>query len=275
MPSLLEVRRFRQRLLRWYGRRGRRFPWRRDATSLYRLIVTEVLLQRTRVETVADIYASFFRRFPSWARLAKASQSELRSYLKPIGLWKRRAAALSRLARVMHAAHGRFPRLRSDLEQLPGVGQYVANAISLFAHGDAAPLLDSGMARVLERHFGPRRLVDIRYDPYLQRLSHLVVASPHSRVLNWALLDLAAMVCRQKLPSCHECPIRATCHFHREGRSTDAADHAKLSSIRPDAALTRQSLSHRSIERQHVACGIQSSTMRERKYCGCKASFKA
>ena len=217
IPSAAEVRIFRRALLAWYGTNGRDFPWRKKSVSVYRLVVTEALLQRTRAETVAAFYHQFFRRFPSWTTLAGASEAELGRHIKPIGLWKRRAATLSRLASAMVSRHGRFPRVRSCVEDLPGVGQYVANAISVFAHGIPAALLDGGMARVLERHFGPRRLADIRYDPYLQRLARVVTTTRKCRELNWAILDLAGLVCRQD-PSCRKCPLRLTCRYYRTQR---------------------------------------------------------
>jgi A/G-specific adenine glycosylase len=219
LPRTDELRYFRRSLLRWYRLNGRDFPWRKKSVSIYRLIVTEALLQRTKAETVAAFYHEFFRRFPSWAILASVSETELGQCIKPIGLWRRRAATLSRLASIMVARHGHFPRIRSQVEELPGVGQYVANAVSLFAHASPAPLLDGGMARVLERYFGPRRLADIRYDPYLQALAWLVIAIPRCKELNWAILDFAALVCRPSTPACPECPLRTTCRFRRSKRT--------------------------------------------------------
>jgi len=96
---------------------------------------------------------------------------------------------------------------------MPGVGQYVANAVYLFCHRTAEPLLDATMARVLERYFGPRRLVDIRYDPYLQELARSVVAGNDAIDVNWALLDLGAMVCRPRDPLCEICPVARGCYW--------------------------------------------------------------
>jgi A/G-specific adenine glycosylase len=234
LPGRAACRSVRRRLLVWFRAHGRDFAWRRASVSLYRLIVTEALLQRTRAETVHGFYARFFNRFPSWRTLARVSETELQEYLRPIGLWKRRAASLQKLAVEMAKRRGRFPSARRDIEALPGVGQYVANAIMLFAHGRSEPLLDANVARVLERHFGPRKLADIRYDPYLQRLCKLVVSSSRPVDINWALLDLAASVCRIQTPRCGQCPLSATCadysrrqrdavHAHepRQGRPAD------------------------------------------------------
>ena len=166
---------FQKKILNWYFRQGRDFPWRNNSASNYQVIITEVLLQRTRAETVAIFFPSFIKAFPSWKRLSKATEAKLRTYLKPIGLWKQRASVLYRLSREMAKRNGRFPRTRQEIDQLPGVGQYIANAIELFCHGTPKPLLDVNMARLLERFFGPRTLADIRHDPYLQKLAQEVL----------------------------------------------------------------------------------------------------
>jgi A/G-specific adenine glycosylase len=147
--------------LRWYDEKGRDFPWRGEGADLYRVILAELLLQRTRAETVAAFYDQFTLRFPSWQSLAESTVEEIGQLLKPIGLWRRRAVSLLALATEMAARGGDFPATRTDVKALPGVGQYIANSILLFSAGRAEPLLDVNMARVLERLFGPRRLVDI------------------------------------------------------------------------------------------------------------------
>ncbi len=90
---------------------------------------------------------------------------------------------------------------------------YVASAVLLFAHGRPEPLLDGNMARVLDRVFEPRRLVDIRYDARLQSLARLLVRSRNPAKLNWAILDLAARHCTLRSPGCEECPLRTRCNF--------------------------------------------------------------
>lgn len=208
----------RRALLRWYAEKGRDFPWRIERNNLYHLVVAEFLLQRTRAETVSAFFDVFMTRFPSWKALADASAEDIGKFLRPIGLWRRRSESLSALAKAIAARNGHFPSSREEIEQLPGVGQYIANAIMLFSAGHAEPLLDVNMARVLERLFGPRKLVDIRYDPYLQSLSRVVVRGEHAAELNWAILDLAAMVCTAKNPRCGECALRRNCRFANRSR---------------------------------------------------------
>ena len=117
--TLLE---FRRRLLAWYTNNGRNFPWRWSSASKYKMVIFELLLQRTRAETVANFFDTFISRYPSWKKLAKANESEIGQIIQPIGLWKRRAQTLKQLATVMAKRNGRFPRIRAEIEALPGVG---------------------------------------------------------------------------------------------------------------------------------------------------------
>lgn len=210
-PAGVRVASFRRALLGWFGQCGRNFPWRSARSTEYERIVSEVLLQRTRAETVAAFYPAFFAAFPTWDLLAGASEGRLRHFLKPLGLWRRRASALRRLSAAAVEIGGRFPSCRDALEDIPGVGQYVASAILLFQHGIPAPLLDVNMARVLERYFGRRRLADIRWDPYLQALALMVVKSSRSKEVNWAFLDFGALVCKAHNPACVSCVLRSGC----------------------------------------------------------------
>jgi A/G-specific adenine glycosylase len=217
-PSKREIGRVRARLDAWFAAKGRSFPWRKRGATLYEQIVPEVLLQRTRAEVVAGFFPRFKQRYPSWKRLARATETDLRALLRPLGLWRRRASSLLKLAQIVAANNGRFPKTRSEIESLPAVGQYICNAVLLFANRQAEPLLDVNMARVLERCFGPRRLADIRYDPQLQTISRLLVSGPRAIEINWAILDLAAMVCVERRPRCSDCPIRRQCDFYKATR---------------------------------------------------------
>lgn len=213
----------RRALLCWYADHGRDFPWRKDEATLYQLVLAELLLQRTRAETVAAFFAQFTTRFPSWESITVSTVDEIGGYLKPIGLWRRRAVSLRALALEMVTRGGEFPRSRAEVEKLPAVGQYIANAILLFSSGRAEPLLDVNMARVLERVFGPRKLVDIRDDPHLQSISRAIVRGKHAARLNWAILDLAAKVCTTRNPRCGECPLKRVCQYAAEQRGTHQA----------------------------------------------------
>ena len=212
-PTLNKARWCRRQVLAWYERHGRQFPWRSSNASLYQKVVSEVLLQRTQASTVSQFFDSFFQKFESWEDIDAAPIRQLEDALQPIGLWRRRATALKALGREMVVRGGSFPPSRDELEALPAVGQYVASSVLLFAYRRAEPLLDGNMARVIERVFEPRHLVDIRYDGRLQALARLLVRSRNPALVNWALLDVAAQNCFRRRPKCNECPLRRRCNF--------------------------------------------------------------
>jgi len=198
-------------LREWFKDNRRDFPWREPGTGTYERICVEVLLQRTRAQTVANIYAEFFGRFPDWEEIAQTDELELGEFLKPLGLWRRRASGLKKLACYAAERHGVFPDTETKLADVPAVGQYVANAILLFQHGQRKPLLDVNMARLLERFVRLRRLADIRHDPWLQAASAWLVREGDPVNTNWAALDFAARLCRSAEPICRQCPIQYRC----------------------------------------------------------------
>lgn len=210
-----KLTRFRKDLLTWFEENGRDLPWRKPSANDFERICVEVLLQRTRAETVAKVYPVFFGRFTGWADIAAASIEELEEYFKPIGLWNRRARSMRALAGYAVARGRFFPSDPVELAKAPAVGQYVRNAILLFQHGEARPLLDVNMARVIERFVRPRRLADIRHDPWLQEAAHWLVKGEQAVEVNWAVLDFGSAVCSSRSPQCAICTFRTRCHFLR------------------------------------------------------------
>lgn len=219
-----KIARARRALLHWWQSARRSFPWRRESASTYEKIVSEVLLQRTRAETVAGYWDTFFDRYPTWRALAGATVADIEKTLRPIGLSKQRAPRLQALAAALANSRGRFPTGQDAISELPGVGQYIGNAVMLFCHGTASPLIDVNMARVIERVFGSRRLVDIRHDAYLQALATEFVRHRDAEAVNWAMLDLAALVCRPRNPRCYICPLRSVCRYSRVSGSASLSE---------------------------------------------------
>lgn len=211
----LKITWFQTQLSHWFELNNRKFPWRKRNCSRYQLIIAEVLLQRTKAETIATFFPFFIKQYPSWKSLSSVNKTRLKKDLKPIGLWKRRSDTLKRLSTVMAKRGGRFPRTRVEIEELPGVGQYIANAILMFCQDEPQPLLDVNMARVLERFFGPRKLADIRYDPYLQKLAREVLPKKRYKEFNWAILDFASIICRVHRPFCNKCCLESKCRSSR------------------------------------------------------------
>jgi A/G-specific adenine glycosylase len=218
-PDRAAVRAISDGLVTWFDEHGREFPWRDDGYDAYRLLVTEILLQRTRAETVSSFVDGFFQAYPGWESLAVANEVEIAGALSGIGLQARRAASLSALGKAIVALDGVLPSERDRIETLPGVGQYIANAVELLMHGHPRPLLDTNMARVIERYIRPRDLADIRHDPWLQAAAQYLVEQGDPKIINWAVLDLGALVCKPRTPSCGDCPLNDRCSLaNTQGR---------------------------------------------------------
>jgi A/G-specific adenine glycosylase len=206
---------FQTEILNWYEINGRNFPWRKKGLTHYQYVIAEVLLQRTKAETIAKFYPLFLKDFPNWKVLANADIQKLEDYLKPVGLYRQRSKRLMSLAREMVIRNGKLPRERKELESIPYMGQYIANAVELIIFNEPSPLVDVNMARVLERFFGPRQMADIRYDPYLQMLSYKIVNHKKAKNINWAILDFAALICKSQKPLCQACSLREKCCYFR------------------------------------------------------------
>lgn len=207
------ISKFQQTLLTWYDTDGRHFPWRNKRLTQYQIIIAETLLQRTKAETVSKFYIQFVKDFPNWTSLAQADTATIQLYLKPIGLYRQRAKRLKSLALEMVKRKGKLPKERAELESIPFMGQYIANAVELIIYKQPSPLIDVNLSRLLERYFGKRKMSDIRYDPYLQKLSYKVVNHSRAKEINWAILDYAALICRATNPKCNSCELRIGCNY--------------------------------------------------------------
>lgn len=173
----------------------------------YHIALAEVLLQQTKAERVASVFTALVREFPDWESVALAEIQTLERSLKPLGLYRRRAASLKALAGAVLAA-GSLPDTVEELMKLPGMGQYISRMVALQRRTEVhVGAVDVNVARVLERVFGPRSMADVRYDPYLQGLALGLV--PEGRELDYTLgiLDFAASLCRARGPLCGACPV--------------------------------------------------------------------
>jgi A/G-specific adenine glycosylase len=210
-PTQHRISELQKFLLAWYKTNGRIFPWRKKGLSNYQLVIAEVLLQRTKAETVAKFFEQFIKDYPDWKSLVGANVKDIETYLKPIGLYRQRSVRLQNLAKEMVKRNGRLPKDRKELESIPFMGQYIANAVELVIFNQPSPLIDVNMARVIERFFGPRKMADIRYDPFLQAIAYQLVDHENAKEINWAILDYAALVCKARKPECEGCDLRNEC----------------------------------------------------------------
>ena len=229
---------FTRRLLAWYDRHGRHdLPWQHPRTP-YRVWISEVMLQQTRVTTVIAYFERFVAALPDVAALAAADEDRVLALWAGLGYYRR--------ARYLHAAaeecvvrhRGRLPDDFHALAALPGIGRSTAGAILALAHGQRHAILDGNVKRVLARFHGvrgwpgERAIADALW-------THAESHTPHARVADFtqAIMDLGATVCTRANPRCNECPLAPDCVAHREGVTAD------LPTRRPARALPeRQTL---------------------------------
>ena len=243
--STPELRAFRQRLMRWFRRKGRDLPWRRTRDP-YQVLVSEFMLQQTQVSRVTEYYPRFLARYPTIHALAQATPEGVHAVWQGLGYY-RRAANLHRLARMVVAEHdGMLPEDPVELRRLPGVGRYTAGAIATFAFEQAHPAVDTNVGRVIRRAFLPKRRTGngerrtgngerrtgngkrrtgngerrtgsgegrAAEERRVWELAQLLVprAGNPAWTFNQAIMELGALVCTARVAKCGECPVRAVC----------------------------------------------------------------
>ena len=207
-------------LLAWFDQHARRLPWR-GSVDPYVVLVSEVMLQQTRVETVLPYFAQWMLRFPTLASLAEATLQDVLAAWEGLGYYSR-ARNLKRAAQmIMSEFNGQIPADLPSLRRLPGVGRYTAGAVASIAFGLPAPTLDGNIRRVLSRVFNVSE--DARSPVGERRLWALAAGQlPAGRPgdYNQALMDLGATICTPKTPACQTCPLTGVCQASALGIQT-------------------------------------------------------
>ncbi|MEP6643613.1 MAG: A/G-specific adenine glycosylase [Acidobacteriaceae bacterium] len=196
---------FRTLLLNWYKRHRRDLPWRVDRDP-YRVWLSEIMLQQTRVAAVIDHYRRFLTRFPTIKRLAAAREASVLAVWSGLGYY-RRARMLHLTAKtIVKELNGEFPSTAESLRKLPGIGRYTAAAIASIAFEEPAAAVDGNVERVLRRVVGSDLLL-----PQVWALAETLLSHNQPGDFNQAMMELGAMVCLPRNPICTVCPIFDLC----------------------------------------------------------------
>ncbi len=201
----------------WYRAHARDLPWRRTRDP-YRVWVSEILLQQTRVETALAYYERFVAALPDVAALAAASEERVLKLWEGAGYYAR-ARNLHRAARLVVAQRGgALPRNAAEWAELPGVGPYTSAAIASIAGGEPVATVDGNIRRVLARLFLVRRPVaEPATQAELWRLARRLLDREAPGEFNQALMELGARVCTPRRPRCTECPVARWCAAQAAG----------------------------------------------------------
>jgi A/G-specific adenine glycosylase len=196
---------FRRRLLAWYDANARDLPWRKDRDP-YRVWVSEIMLQQTRVAAVIEHYHEFLRRFPTIKKLAAAREASVLAAWSGLGYYQR--------ARMLHAAAkvvareraGKFPESAEGWRELPGIGRYTAAAIASIAFGEPVAVVDGNVERVLQRISGEQIVGE-----QLWKSAESFLDRERPGDFNQAMMELGATVCMPRAPGCLTCPVVEMC----------------------------------------------------------------
>ena len=203
----------------WFRASGRDLPWRRHGFGAWGILVSEVMLQQTPVARVIPRLAEWLQRWPTPADLAAVPSGEAVRAWNRLG-YPRRALNLHAAAVAIAERHGnRVPTDLHDLLALPGIGDYTARAVAVFAYGQRHPVVDINVRRVLAR------AIDGQAEPGppstrrdLAAMDALLpIDDDEARVTNAAIMELGAIVCTARAPRCDDCPIRDGCRWRAEG----------------------------------------------------------
>lgn len=196
--------------LDWYQIHARELPWR-ETTDPYRIWLSEIMLQQTRVETVKDYYRRFLIRFPTVENLANASEETVLKAWEGLGYYSR-ARNLHRCAKEISKRGGIFPRTQKELLALPGIGVYTSGAVASFAFGERVPAVDGNVLRVAARWFGI-------WEDIMKPKTRTLITERIAEILpmdtasfNQGMMELGATICTPKNPACGRCPLESDCY---------------------------------------------------------------
>jgi A/G-specific adenine glycosylase len=212
--ELRDLRALQRKLLAWGRANRREFPWR-ESSDPYKVFVAEVLLHRTRADQVVPLYQAAVKQYPTVAALAAADRDAVHRLLHSGGLRWRIDGLLEAVRQIEHRFEGVIPQGRAELETLPGVGHYIATAVRCFAYEQPDAIVDTNTVRVVARLYGQEIKDNLRRNKTFRMLIENLLDDDQAKDFNYALLDLAALVCTPKEPECGECPVVEFCEYGR------------------------------------------------------------
>jgi A/G-specific adenine glycosylase len=210
-----------KKLFKWYNENGRNLPWRRTRDP-YKIWVSEIILQQTRVNQGLEYYHQFINHFPTIESLAKADENEVLKNWEGLGYYSRARNMHFTAREIMDKHNGKFPAKYKDLLNLKGVGPYTAAAIASFAFNEKVAAVDGNVIRVLARIFG------IDYDAnssqgkkIFTKKANELIDKKQPGLFNQAMMEFGALQCIPSSPSCKNCIFTTTCIANQTGKVTD------------------------------------------------------
>ena len=218
-PQLYEMR---ESLVQWYRENKRDLPWRENPEA-YRVWISEIMLQQTRVEAVKGYYDRFLKTLPDVQSLAEAEEDQLLKLWEGLGYYNRVRNMQKAARQIMVDYHGVFPSDYEEIRSLTGIGSYTAGAISSFAFGKPEPAVDGNVLRVLTRILADHSdIMKQSTKTKMEKALRKVIPEGSPSDFNQGLIELGAIVCVPNgEPKCQECPVAHLCRAREEGRISE------------------------------------------------------
>lgn len=233
MPVSSKIPQVFPKILQWFEKNHRSgLPWRKKRRLPYEVWVSEIMLQQTQVSRVIPFYERFLKRFPTVRTLAQASWEEFVPYYQGLGYYSRGRNMLKTAQALVEQYDGQFPRKKSLLIGLPGIGEYTANAILSFAYNQPVLTFDTNHQKVWGRILHGNKKAPINSEKILSHFPE----NTSSTKINEALMDFANTVCTNTRPLCETCPLKTHCEYYAtNGKSEFVASRTKSAFSNRDA----------------------------------------
>ncbi len=223
---------FSEKILQWYAVHKRNLPWR-TTRDPYKIWLSEIILQQTRVAQGIPYYLRFIENFPGIEDLASAEEEQILKLWQGLGYYSR-ARNLHATAKVIASDyHGKFPETYEELISLKGIGDYTASAISSICFDKPEPVVDGNVYRVFSRYFGVDQPINSTAGmKYFKQLAREVMSSDHIKDYNQGIMEFGAVQCVPKNPLCGSCPLASGCVALAENRIDSLPVKIKKSTVR-------------------------------------------
>jgi A/G-specific adenine glycosylase len=210
---------FADRILQWYSQNKRDLPWR-GSTDPYRIWLSEILMQQTRIEQGTPYYLKFLEVFPTVHHLANAPEEQVMKLWQGLGYYNRARNLHATAQLVSRELKGVFPNTFEGLLELKGVGPYTASAIASICYNEKRGVVDGNVYRVLSRYFGIATPIDRpEGQKEFQQLAQDLLPEDHLGDYNQGMMEFGAVQCRPKKPHCGTCPLQEDCLAFRQNRT--------------------------------------------------------
>ena len=207
----MDYRYFSKKVVEWYEENKRILPWR-NTKDPYKVWLSEIILQQTRVSQGLPYYMSFVREFPTVHDLASAPVQKVLRLWQGLGYYSRARNLHKGAKELSKKFNGKFPSTFVELKQLPGIGDYTAAAIASFSFGEAVAVVDGNVYRVLSRIFGVDTPINTPAGKkYFFELANALINKDDPATFNQAIMEFGALHCTPKNPSCAACVFRSAC----------------------------------------------------------------